>query len=412
MFPSPIRALALPALTLFWAFAAMASNQYHTLVLELEHRYSPHAIGMAVSLGAFSQIALPWLVLLLERRIRHPDRILRRAYLLLAISLAVFPLVRGHALSLIAYCGIVCGINTAAALQSLAILAVARPWGDQWVLLLRSMGTFGFAASCLLSSFCAPKLDYPGMYAIFAIFALAAFVTSKWSRPQMPELVRTAHFRTLWKSLREPGTLDLLLGVALANLAVTGATSVISNFIHDEIGAGKAQISIAWTIATFCEMPLIWSSIFFLRRFGVKGLILSGIITSTVRMGLLFLVHRLCGLYLVQILHGLFFGATLSGIGIYLDQRYGRSAAHSLQLAAQSFYGGIAATMGGFFTGWIWSWSSLRMVYLAAFVALAIALLWIALRVPAAIKAQALSSSCDPDQKGAPHTGRDYCKPQ
>jgi PPP family 3-phenylpropionic acid transporter len=372
--------LILPALTIFLGFAAMASNQYHTLVLELGHRYNAHAIGIAVALGASSQIILPWLLLFAGHLVRNPDRILRRAYLGLALSLVAFPMVQGHWASLIAYFGIIASMNIGATLQSITIISSARPHGDHWVLILRSMGTFGFAFSCMLSSIFADRLGFQGLYYGFAIFAILALVVSKKSGAQMPPSQGPVNLRQIFSQLFEPNTRNLILGIALANLAITGATSVISNFMHDDIGATKSQISLAWTIATTSEMPLIWASIYFLKRFGVKGLILSGIATSTARMGLLYLVDGLGALYAIQTLHGLFFGATLSGIGIYLSRRYGDQGMQRLQFVSQSFYGGMAAAVGGVATGIIWDGWGLRSVYLASFIALVVALTWLMLR--------------------------------
>jgi hypothetical protein len=154
---------------------------------------------------------------------------------------------------------------------------------------------------------------------------------------------------------------------------------VLSKFIHDDLGGSKSQVGIAWTVATFAEMPLIWSSIFFLKRFGVKGLVLCGFATSLVRMGLLWKVQSLSGLYLVQTLHGLFYGGSLSGVGIYLSRRYGDAAMHRLQLVSQSFYGGFAAAIGGKATGMVWASFGLRAVYFAAFLSMIAAFLWVLL---------------------------------
>ena len=371
------KSLLLPGLTILLGFAAMASNQYHTLVLELQHRYGAHSIGTAIALGASTQIILPWLLLFLGHKVRNPDRILRRAYLSLAISLVSFPMVQGHWLSLLAYFGIIASMNVGATLQSITIISSARPYGDHWVLLVRSMGTFGFAFSCLLSSLFANQIGFTGLYYGFAGFAILAIFVSKKSGVQMPQSSGPLVLKDLFAKLLEPNTRNLIVGIAIANLAITGATSVLSNYIHTELGGTKSQVSLAWTIATFAEMPLIWCSIFFLKRFGVKGLILSGIVTSTVRMGLLYVVRDLGALYVVQILHGLFFGATLSGVGIYLSRRYGDIMMNRLQLISQSFYGGLAAALGGKATGLIWEDFGLRSVYLAAFIALVASLIWL-----------------------------------
>lgn len=354
-------------------FAAMASNQYHTLLLEKQHHLGATAIGTTVALGASSQILLPWILLYAGNWFRNADKILRRAYLSLSICLAAFPFVEGQWLAMLCYFGIIASMSVGATLQSITIIAAARPKGDAWVLLLRSVGTFGFASSCLMSSLIAEQVGYEGLYLVFSFWGIVAIISSKKAGQSMPPDSSPVDMRDTFRRLTERKTLALLSAVFLANLAISGATSVLSNFIYNDLGGTKTQVSLAWTIATFAEMPLIWGSIFFLRRFGIKGLILTGFLCSTLRMGILSQVDTFGQLYVVQVLHGLFFGASLSGVGLWLAKRHGTDKLQRLQLVSQSFYGGVAAAIGGQATGMIWDAFGLRSVYFAAFLVLVVA---------------------------------------
>jgi len=357
----------------------MASNQYHTLMLEHRHHLSGTIIGTTVALGACTQIVLPWLILLAGNWFRNSDRILRCAYIGLGIFLAAFPFVKSSWGAMFCYFGIIASMSVGSTLQGITIIAQARPQGEHWVLLLRSVGTFGFAASCMLSSLIADHVGYEGLYLVFAFWAFVAVIASKKAGPGLPQDRKSFPLTDTLQTLFEPNTRNLIIAIGLANLAISGATSVLSNFIYNDLGGSKSQVSLAWTIATCAEMPLIWGSIYFLKRFGIKGLILTGLTCSTIRMGVLSQVHTMGQLYAIQTLHGLFFGASLSGIGLWIAKRHGTERLQRLQLIAQSIYGGLAAAIGGQATGLIWDAWGLRTVYASAFFVLLIAiaiLLW------------------------------------
>lgn len=353
----------------------MASNQYHTLLMEHHHHFTAAQIGHAVMLGAATQIILPWLVLFASRWVPRPDFILRASYLGLALFLFLYPQAPGPITAVLTYWGAVISLNIAATLQTTMILSVARPIGEHWVLGLRSAGTFGYASSSLLCSTFSEMIGYTNLYWIFGTAALIALGGSIKAGHYIPAESRTVDFWGVLRRLRERNTLILVLSIALANIAVFGGTAVISNFIHNELQGTPRQVGLAWTIATFTEFPLIWLTIPVLKRFGLKATLLTGVVSSTARMGLIWICTDIQWFYLVQIFHGLFFGTTLSTVGLYYARQYGPAAVHGLQLAGQSIYGGMASAIGGQMAGWVWSQYGLRQVYLVCFVLLSVALL-------------------------------------
>ncbi|NLB62994.1 MAG: MFS transporter [Fibrobacter sp.] len=348
----------------------MASNQYHTLVLEHLHGFSASQIGDAVALGATSQIFLPWLIILAGKWLRNYDQILRRAYFCLAFFLLCFPWVKGYSLAMLNYYGIVFSLSVCAALQGIALIAATKPHGDKWTLIIRSMGTLGYAVSCLISIGIAKYFSYTGLYIVFAIWALLSIPASKMSgailHTQEKSLSTKESLRKMWS----PDIIVLLIVIFIANMSINGATSVLSNFIFTELKATNSQVSLAWTIATFAEIPMIFASIYFLQKFGIKGLILVGIFLSTFRMGAISQINNLHQLYAVQTLHGMFFGASLSGVGIYFGRKFGTKNMQKINLISQSIYGGLAGVIGGKAIGLIWHHQGLRNVYLYAFIAL------------------------------------------
>jgi predicted MFS family arabinose efflux permease len=371
--PSP-RTLVIPALIILMSFGAMAANQYHTLLMEHHHHFSALQIGHTVMVGAASQIVLPWIVLYASRWVPRPDIILRGAYLGLAIFLVLYPLAPTPTTAMLTYWGSIVALNIASTLQTTMILAVARPLGDHWVLALRSAGTFGYALSSLVCSTFSERIGYTNLYWIFGGAAIIALLGSLKAGDYIPAESRTVDFRGVFARLRDRNTLTLILAIALANLAIFGGTAIISNFIYNELGGTPRQVGLAWTIATFTEFPLIWLTIPVLKRFGLKATLLTGIVSSTLRMGLVWLCTDIHWFYVIQIFHGLFFGTTLSTVGLYYARRYGQNAVHGLQLAGQSIYGGLATALGGQLAGLVWSHYGLRTVYLVDFVLLAIAL--------------------------------------
>lgn len=352
----------------------MASNQYHTLVLDQHHRFSAAQIGHTVMIGAASQIILPWLVLYASRWVQRPDSILRGAYLGLAFSLLLFPHAPSQYSAMIAYWGAIVSLNVAATLQTTMILAVARPLGDHWVLALRSAGTLGYALSSLVCSTFADAVGYTNLYWLFALAGVVAFAGSWWAGNYIPAESRRVDFRSVLHKLADRETRILVGGIALANIAVFGGTAIIGNFIYHELHGTPRQVGVAWTIATFTEFPLIWLTIPVYKRFGLKATLLTGVVSSTLRMGLVWLCTDLSWFYLIQMFHGLFFGTTLSTVGLFFARRHGVESVHGLQLAGQSIYGGMASALGGQLAGVIWSHWGIRNVYLVDFLLLLTAL--------------------------------------
>ena len=367
-------ALLLPAFIILMSFGAMASNQYHTLLMEHHHHFHASLIGYTVMAGAATQIILPWLVLYASRWIPRPDYILRGAYLGLAFFLLLYPHAPSPITAMVSYWGSIVSLNIASTLQSTMILAVARPYGEHWVLGLRSAGTFGYALFSLLCSLLSSSIGYTNLYWIFSAAALIALGGSLLAGHYIPAESRKVEFKAVLGRLCERNTLLLVCAIALANLAIFGATAIISNFIHNELGGSPSQVGLAWTIATFTEFPLVWLTIPVLRRFGLKATLLTGVVSSTLRMGLIYLCTDLHWFYAIQMFHGLFFGTTLSTVGIYYARHYGAASVHGLQLAGQSIYGGLASALGGQLAGYVWSTYGLRQVYLGAFLLLTLAL--------------------------------------
>lgn len=376
-----------PGLTLFFGFAAMAANQYHTLLLETVHGFTAQEIGTTVMFGASTQIFLPWIILRLGNRWLRTDQILRASYLFMALFLIALPRVQSGYAAMFTYFALMISLNVCAVLQITSIIAVTRKKGDTWFFILRSGGTLGFATLCLVSSQLAKFMELKQLYLIFAAFSLAAYFSSfQTSHDNAPAKVRL-QVRQVALELRKGSTPTLIGCMALANMAVFGAVSIIGNHMHHELTASPAQISKAWTIATFSEIPLIWLAILFMRRYGLKALMLTGLCTSTLRMLLIWQITDLHWFYATQVFHGLFFGATLSGIGIHLAHMYGTKSLHGMQMVSQLLYGGIATSLGGLASGWIWANFGLRSVYLVAFLCLLVATIWftISYREPASI---------------------------
>jgi hypothetical protein len=59
---------------------------------------------------------------------------------------------------------------------------------------------------------------------VFAIFALSAIFTSKHTQGKMPANLGPVSLPAITHKLWEPQTRNLIIGVAIANMAVAGAT--------------------------------------------------------------------------------------------------------------------------------------------------------------------------------------------
>jgi len=352
-----------PTLMFFFAFAAFSAQQFHAILLEFHHNFSEVEIGNALMFSAATQFVTPFIILIAGRKILNPDRILQFMFLLFALTLFLLPRLESQMAVTICFVSFSLAAYSVFPMQMTAILNASRNLKDGWFLVLRSIGTLGFASFCLLSGFLVKFISVPQLYNVFSAAAVIAFVFSLNKTQMIPQKDKLPSFKVIFSRLanREVGV--WLGAVALGNLAMFAGTSVIGNFIRHELNGNDAMVSFSWTLSTFTEIPLIWASILILNRFSLKTMVLIGLLSASLRMGLTWIAEDFRFFVAVQMLHGLFYGAALSGFNLFLRRRFGLDQLHSLQLFAGLAHGALASSLGGKLAGSVWHLIGIRNLY-------------------------------------------------
>jgi MFS family permease len=157
------------------------------------------------------------------------------------------------------------------------------------------------------------------------------------------------------------------------------AGSVLGNFITGPLDGSPRDISRAWALATGLEMGLMFAAIPFLRRFGVRALVLAGILSMVVRWAWVGASYGY-GMFLWgQALHGLMVAGFFTGQNLFLARLLPPERVSSGTALASALNGGVMSTMGTWLAGQIWTMWGLRAVYFTS-AAIALAAFWFFLR--------------------------------
>jgi PPP family 3-phenylpropionic acid transporter len=348
---------------IFLIFAALSAGQYHTILFQFDKGFSQAQIGSLLSIAALASLATPFLVLQLGRRLPNPNALMSHALLGFSSCLLLLPLTQGYwptaaVFVLLQMCG-----GSAVTIALTSLLLTARPHGHRWFLYLRSWGTLGWAAWCALAATVAQFVETPKLYPLFAIAGLAAWLVSRHNPESIPHQHRPLSLGLGLRLLVRRDTLPLMIVVGLASLFTSASISVLGNFIRGELGLPNSVVSLAWTVATLAEILFMWLAILLFDRIGLRRLMALGMLAAGTRLVLAAQVHTVAGLLATQLLHGIFYGCTLTGMAIFLDRRFGKRHLHAITQANNMLLSGVTAALAGQLAGWVWQLFGLRQLF-------------------------------------------------
>ncbi|MEN9355269.1 MAG: hypothetical protein RL318_2594, partial [Fibrobacterota bacterium] len=175
---------------------------------------------------------------------------------------------------------------------------------------------------------------------------------------------------TLGQSLRvlwQPVLLPIYFLSALAYLAAGMGQTLLGNLITSSAIAGQPRdISRAWSISTFLEMAFMFAGIAFLKRFGLKKLVLVGILATAVRWLWVSQATSLGQIFASQALHGILVVGLMTGQQLCLARLLPENLQASGMAASSILNGGVAGMLGCFLAGWIWETWSIQCAYAVA----------------------------------------------
>jgi hypothetical protein len=355
---------------MFLTFAGISAGQFHAYLFE--HRgISRMGIGLLLMSGQLAGLISPFFQIASIRRFHGPHLPFLMVLAGAGASLAMLPRLSGFpallaGFAVFSFCSAgVFPLNAACAFESL------RARGHDAFFRLRSLGTLGFLAGCLISLGFPSLSDLPFLYALFAAALGLALLSSLLEYRSLraaapaPDFPRPSFGHAL-RLLGEPHTARLLLVLGVMNFANTMATSMQANYLVDRWQQGQRVISLAWAVSTGCEVPLMLLCAWMLRRRGLRAVLGFGIAGTLVKLAGLALAQEAWQYCLALVMHGCFFSGALTGFGVYLDRVHKAQDRPSLQVLAPVFYGTLPGALAGFAAGGLWHAYSLRSVYVVS----------------------------------------------
>lgn len=362
---------------MFLSFVGFAAAQFHGYLFE-QMGFSPLQIGLLFGLGFTADIFAPILLVLAIRRLRGPRRPLLLVLLGAGLGTLLLPYSRGFAAAALLFSFTLFCSSSVNPMNTACTLEVTRTRGGAFFFLLRTLGTAGYLTACIVSYFLPDPARLPLLYAGFGLASLLAIpVIARTYIPedprQAPEDIlvnphprRTPGLRRALRLLSAPVAKRLLWALGAMNFANAMATLVQGNYLMARFAQGQASISLAWIIATACEIPLMLGCVWLVRRHGLRAVLGFGLLGTTLKLFFLGAADSY-GVFLAGLaFHGCFFSGAVVGFSLFLDHRYAVADRPSLQALGSLFYAGLPLALGGLSAGVVWHLFGLRAVYLVA----------------------------------------------
>jgi PPP family 3-phenylpropionic acid transporter len=243
---------------------------------------------------------------------------------------------------------------------------------------LRLGGTIGFSLTSMVAGFFVEKFGLKiAFWGAAVIFLLALLFSPKlvhgsgesqkasdWGL--MAELLKKPHFQ-----------LFLLIGLA-GGISFETIYAYLFPYLK-ELGAGESLMGLALTIGTLIEIPVLFYSNYFVKRFNAYSLLVISLVMTGLRFLLLALAPTATFVLFVQLLNGLNYPLlTVAGV-TYADEH----APEGFRATAQGLfivsYAGVGSAIGGFVGGLLFESLGAKGMYLAFCMFLSIVLVVVSL---------------------------------
>lgn len=361
---------------MFLSFVGFSAQQFHSYLFERQG-FTPWQIGVLLGAGFAADIFAPFVQVAAIRRLKGPRRPLALALAGAGLGTALLPFAGGMASAIGLFAFTLFCSSCINPLNTACTLEVTRSRGTTVFFLLRTLGTVGYLAGCVGSWLRPDPRHLPFLYLGFGLASLLAVPLVRRFAPtdprQAPEDIlvnphprRAPGLRRSWKLLGAPRARRLLLTLAAMNFANAMATLVQGNYLTGRFGLGQSSISVAWIVATACEVPIMLLCAWLARKRGLRAVLGLGLLGTTVKLFLLGAADSY-GLYLAGLVfHGCFYAGAITGFSLFLDQRYAVADRPSLQALGSLFYAALPLALGGLTAGLLWDFAGIKAVYLTA----------------------------------------------
>jgi PPP family 3-phenylpropionic acid transporter len=304
------------ALFLFVLFAGRGSFRPYVELFLREKGFTGSQIGLIVGIGwALSVFAPPLYGALADRT--------QRSRLLLAstnvcLAAVVLALAVSSSLGLLFALAVAFKLLWAAGEPLIAstILGEAERLGTDYGR-LRLWTSAGAGIALLGAGFFVRRFGTGAVFFSFATLAIVSLLPLRWVPEAKPrrEVLRARLATTL---LRARSTQVVMLIAFLWSVTSAGYYGFYTIYLAD-LGADPVLIGIAWAISLAGDVTVLRASGWFVRRHGVRALLVAGLAGSAVRWAAFTLAPGAGFTLPFQLLHGLTFGATTTAAVLLVD---------------------------------------------------------------------------------------------
>ncbi len=214
-----------------------------------------------------------------------------------------------------------------------------RSYGD-----LRVWGTIGWSISTWLIGGFIQNQDLRWIFYGYAVFMGLTLLLS-FFQPLRQGTLRVPVFHGVWKLMTAPGLLPFLISVLLVGLTSSAVSQYLVIFL-DRIGASEGLIGLAASLAALSEIPVMLASQTIMQRIGARGMLIIAFATFALRWFLLALITLSGWVLVLQLLHGLSFGAFLIGGVTYMQEHTPQGLGTTSQALFTSVAFGLASLVG------------------------------------------------------------------
>ena len=334
----------------FYSFAAVAFLMPNIVLYYQELGFNGIQIGIIVGMAPLiTMVGAPLWTGLADRKKRHM-LIMSVAILATVIITTIFPLLKAFApvMVLIGLFSIFnAPIPAFADSATMAMLAGEKELYGR----IRLGGTIGFGLAVIVASLIIQSSGIRWAfwgYAIMMFFAL--IVSQKFTFRKRGESA-ALKWDIRW-------VLTSRQWIPFLALAFVGgvAWATIGNYLlpyMKELGASRITMGIALTIATLCELPVLYFSNLLLKRFKSYNLFILGITITGLRLILYAVFNAPTGILFFQLLNGMTFPLMWVAGVAYAEE----NSPPGMKSTAQGLFGamvlGIGAAVGGLLGGWM-----------------------------------------------------------
>lgn len=245
----------------------------------------------------------------------------------------------------------------------------------------RVWGSIGWAISSWVTGLLVENIDILVLFYGYAVFMWLAFAISLFQPKRLLQAPRLSLRNHLSGFLR----MDLLLfliSVFLLAISFSAANTFFSIYM-DGIGAGETLIGIAWSVASWTEIPIMLMGGLLLRKAGAARLVAASFVLFALRWLMLSFIRIPETTLVVQLLHGLAFGCFAVGTTTFMSQRSPVRLGATAQALLNMSTWGLGSIAGSLVGGFVYDHSGMPAMFrvLLAFSLAGLALFGIATRV-------------------------------